>query len=201
MSRESEQFGGHESVRHQKKERDFGGDKGRKRRKRKEVASGQAKNSLVRHEHGEKTPEAEIKWVLGSVMRRDEGNLEMLETKKYISWLMEKLTVVDTDFTKEIYGEFEKLTASVKAGGGGRQTSRNSRARTHLITGIREKSEKDRKAHPNELMVMKKLEESIKKHIDNWRIVLKADPRFDKNFVLLDEKVLETMAELELAKG
>lgn len=184
-------------MRFLKKERDFGGDFGRKKKKSKESKDGQLRNSLERHDHGEKTPEAEISSVLRFVMKKDLEDTEMRATKEYINWLKNRLEEDLFDISLEKFGEFEKLTASVKAGGGGRQTSRNSRARTHLITGIREKSEKDRKAYPNEMDVMNKIGLSIKRHLENWRIVIKADSRFKDSLGSLEDKVLEMMVDLE----
>ena len=177
----------------------YGGRQGKQTRKAQRKAEKEAQliNALGERENGEQTPVEEINSVLSSLMRRDSNDLDLTETKNYITWLTARLIEKELDFSKEKFGDFEKITPSVGAGGAGRQTSRNSRARTHLITGIREKSEKDRKSYPNEIKVMEKLKKSLERHIDNWRAVLKTDPRFSKNYVLLDEKILEMMAELE----
>jgi len=196
MSR-GEMEGGQRPNWAENRERVFGGEKGRKKKKRKEVKEGQRKNVLERHKHGEKTPEAEIDSVLGSLQRRDEGDFEMKATNNYIEWLTARLTEKEFDFTKEKFGEFEKITSSVKAGGGGRQTSRNSRARTHLITGIRRKSEQDREASPNEVEVMKKLEKSIRKHLENWRVIISANDALKTHPELISEEVLSRMVCLE----
>ena len=153
------------------KDKIFGG-RGRKKKKFKEGKIGQTKNALERHAHGEKTPEEEIGFVLASVKRRDGESLEMAETNKYIKWLKERLMEKEFDFGKEKFSEFEKITASVGAGGAGRQTARNARARRHLITSLRVTAEQDRKGFPNEEIVMKKLEKKVRRHLGNWRIVL-----------------------------
>lgn len=164
-----------------------------RRAQRREIKKGQQKNILKRHEHGEKTPEEEIDSVLRSLKRRDGNDLEMKATNKYIDWLTERMTEKEFDFEKESFSDFEMMTASVRAGGSGRQTAKNSRARTHLITGIRAKSEQDRKAYPNEEAVMKKLEGRIKKHLNNWRVIISANQDLREYPELIGEEVLSRM--------
>lgn len=179
-------------MRFRKQERDFGADHGRKKKKHHEAKVGQQLNALEKHDHGEKTPTEEVDTVLRFVQRRDEGDLNMKEFAKYVSWLEVSLNSQEIDIYKENLSEFEKLTASVKAGGGGRQTSRNARARTHLVTGIRATAEKSRQAYPNEEIVMNKLKERVERHLNNWKRIL-SGTNDTRN---LEEIVLDRLAKL-----
>ncbi len=178
-------------MRYKKQERDFGGEKGRKKKKQKEVKLGQDKNALERTDHGEKTPESEIASVLSYILRQDKGDVNMPATADYIKWLEERMTEKEFTFSNESFSDFEQITSSVGAGGAGRQTARNARARRHIVTGIRATAEESRKALPNEKLVMEKLEKRVKRHLENWRLVLSVSG------VSLESQVLDRIAKLD----
>lgn len=182
-------FDDHKAQILKEKKYPYQGKETRKAR-RKEIKKGQTKNSLERHDHGEKTPEEEIETVLRSLKNER-------EISEYIDWLTERMTEKEFDFSKESFSEFEKITSSVKAGGAGRQTARNSRARTHEITGIRRKSEQSREAFPNEVVVMKKLDKSVRRHLENWRVIINANQALKEHPELIGEEVLSRIVGLE----
>lgn len=150
---------------------------GRRKKKSAEVKVGQKINAAERHGSSEKTPSGEIADVINYLIKVDENDPSLTAMSKYLDWLTaniakpEKYIQVDDE-----YDIWVGYTASVKAGGGGRQTSNNARRRTHLITGITAEWEKSRKADPNQIKVMKLLRERIVKHLNNWRQILMLRP-------------------------
>lgn len=100
----------------------YGGRQGKQTRKAQRKAEKEAQliNALGERENGEQTPVEEINSVLSSLMRRDSNDLDLTETKNYITWLTARLIEKELDFSKEKFGDFEKITPSVGAGGAGR---------------------------------------------------------------------------------
>src|SRR3989339_678438 len=153
-------------------------------------------------ENSDKSPAAEVQDVLEYIKSQDAGSVEMKCTTQYLGWLKENIHDPDDLVINE--GEmsnWEKLTASVKAGGGGRQTSRNARARTHLMTGIRASAEEFRQAYPNETIVMNKIRERLQKHLKNWKVILSASQTDEDRLKqapvdtgMLEEEVLKRLA-------
>lgn len=151
----------------------FGSERGRKSKKLAEARVGQRVNASERHESSQKTPSNEIADVIKYIVKKDEKDPNLTAMSNYLEWLTKNITQPENYI--QIDQEFENwigYTASVKAGGGGRQTSNNARRRTHSITGITAEWEKSRKADPNQEKVMKLLKERITKHLMNWRQVL-----------------------------
>lgn len=134
----------------------------------------QLKNVAKTRKEGEKSPVDEVQEVVDYVTRQDEGSAERKNLTRYIEWLKTNFGEVDGLDIEDEMGNWEQMTASVKAGGGGRQTSRNARARTHLITGIRATAEESRQGAPNEEIVMKKIIERLRQHLNNWRTLMLA---------------------------
>jgi len=138
-----------------------------------DMRKGQLQNAAERSDNDEKSPVDEVQDVLDYINKMDESNVEMKNFTRYLDWLKANINAIDDLVVKESdMSSWEQMTASVHAGGGGRQTSRNARARTHLITGIRASAEKDRKATPNEHIVMEKIEMKLKRHLQNWKVLM-----------------------------
>lgn len=122
---------------------------------------------------GEKAPVAEIQKVIDYVNSVDEGSVEMKQLSRYIDWLKTNInSIEDLTVDKSEVGEMEKMTATLGAGGGGKDTSRNARRGTHLLTGIKEKSQDDRGAERNIDDVMKKITETLQVHLRNWKTIM-----------------------------
>lgn len=179
-----------------KKKRDAFGRGKRDERKTEEAREGMLANATERHEHGEKSPQAEIDSVLRFLAKQDRDNPDMPALTEYLDWLKSNVASSEVRLKEEEFGKWEQMTASVHAGGSGRQTSRNARARTHLITGIRATSEESRQGAPNEKIVMDKLKQRLNSHLKNWRTVLTSGKEKKLNLESLEEKVLGRIAEL-----
>lgn len=155
----------------------FGSEHGRRKKKGAEAKEGQRINAAERHDRSEKSPKDEIADVVRYLIKQDGNDQNLSATSKYIEWLTSSIDQPDiyTPIEQE-FGNWIGYTASVKAGGGGRQTSNNARRRTHLITGITAEWEKSRKADPNQEQVMRLVKERIITHLHNWRQILFLQP-------------------------
>ena len=155
----------------------FGGQRGRRKKKIAEAKVRQIINAAERHDRSEKSPKDEITDVIRYLVKQDEKDTTLSATTKYIEWLTSNIDQPDIYIpVEQEFGNWIGYTASVKAGGGGRQTSNNARRRTHLITGITAEWEKSIKADPNQIKVMKLLRYRIVKHLNNWRQILFLQP-------------------------
>lgn len=174
------------------------GSAGRQKSKSAEGAIGQKSNAVDRRENAQKSPVAEVNGILTYLAKQDEGDAGMPALTEYLKWLGR---YIDNPETVQINegeecGKWELFTASVHAGGSGRQTSKNARARTHLITGIRASAEKARQAGPNEALVMKKLRGKLVIHVNNWRKLLMVNPSETVTPDVLETNVLARLTEI-----
>ncbi|MBI3282696.1 hypothetical protein HYZ70_01305, partial [Candidatus Curtissbacteria bacterium] len=119
------------------KKRPVFGEKGRRKKKQAEGKAGQLAHRQEARSGGERSPVDEVNDVLRYVAP---------DPSTYIKWVEKNINLPKIELSEEEMSNWEKFTASVHAGGSGRQTSRNARARTHLVTGIRARSEVGRKA-------------------------------------------------------
>lgn len=181
-----------------KKKPESWGSGGRRKSKRVEGTIGQKKNAAERRENAQKSPAAEVNEVLTYLAKQDEDDAEMTALTEYLKWLGRHINNPGTVQINEgeEYGKWELFTASVHAGGSGRQTSKNARARTHLVTGIRASAEKARQAGPNEVLVMKKLRGKLIVHVNNWRKLLMVNPSETVASDALETNVLSRLTEI-----
>jgi len=160
-----------------------GGGGGKKKEKRQsdatkaasaaEMRDNQLQRKLDQSEHGEKTPAKDIEDVIADVMEMDNGDVDMKHLFKYIGWLKANINSIDDlVIPKEEIVNMEMMTATLGAGGGGKDTSNNARAATHLYTGMRIKSQDDRRAQGNVEDLKEKFTARLKHHLGNWKIVM-----------------------------
>ncbi len=180
-----------------KKKREPWGSKGRKGHKGAESRVGQKTNAAERRENDQKSPGKEVGEVLRYISITDEGNPLMPAGTRYIKWLEMYINNPDSiQVLNEECGKWEQYTASVHAGGSGKQTSRPARARTHLITGIRESAEQSRQAGPNQEIVMEKIKAKLITHVLNWRKLMLLGEREVITKQALESAVLGRMTEI-----
>ena len=179
-----------------KKKPETWGSMGRRKSKRAEGATGQKENAANRRENAQKPPAAEVNDVLEHLARQDENDAGMTVLTEYLKWLGRYINNPESVQINEEdeCGKWEKFTASVHAGGSGRQTSRNARARTHLITGIRASAQKDKQAEPNQVLVMDKLRRKLIVHVNNWRKLMMVNPEGKITPDVLESNVLGRLA-------
>ncbi|KKT41355.1 MAG: hypothetical protein UW64_C0023G0016 [Microgenomates group bacterium GW2011_GWC1_44_37] len=133
----------------------------------------QLENKINTSEGGEKSPIAEVQDVIDYVNKADQGSTEMKHLLRYIEWLKANINSIDELMVdKSEVGEMEKMTATLGAGGGGKDTSNNARRGTHLITGITAKSQDDRRAEGNVDDVLDKIKKALQVHLRNWITIM-----------------------------
>lgn len=176
-----------------KKKKATWGSEGRQKSKGSESRRGQQEGLKYKRERGERSPVDEVSSVIRYLFTQD---VKLVD--RYIDWLAENINEPeDPKMSQTDLSNWEQFTASVKAGGGGRQTSRNARARTHLLTGIRAAAEESRQGEPNEEAVMEKLRLRLIRHLNNWRVVLELKNEEGIARERLEEEVLERMTRKE----
>ncbi len=156
-----------------KKKKD--GPQGRKTRATQagEMKLNQLKNVVIEGESGKKTPEKDITDVLLFIKNLDEGDPGMKNLERYIAWVKKNINSIDDLVVEQNeISKLETMTAHLGAGGGGKDTSNNARAATHLLTGIRERSQDERKATGNIISVKEKIREELQQHLRNWRLIM-----------------------------
>lgn len=138
-----------------------------------EAKKNQLKNKTEDREGAEKSPVDEIQDVIDYVNGEDAGSVEMKNLSRYIDWLKANINSIDSLVVdKSEIGPMEKMTATLGAGGGGKDTSRNARRGTHLLTGIVVKSQDDRRAEPNIQEVIDKIKGKLQTHLRNWVTIM-----------------------------
>jgi|CXWL01.1.fsa_nt_gi hypothetical protein len=174
------------------------GSRGRRKSKLAEGKIGQKKNAAERKENDQKSPASEINDVLRYLAKQDKDDAGMTALTEYLEWLGRFINSPESVWINEEdeCGKWEKFTASVHAGGSGRQTSKNARARTHLITGIRASAQKDKQAGPNQVLVMGKLRRKLIVHVNNWRKLMMVNPEEKITPDGLETNVLTRLAEI-----
>lgn len=178
------------------KKRPVFGEKGRQKKKLAEGKSGQLAHRQEARSGGEKSPTEEVNNVLSYIATRDEGKNDMPALTTYLKWVERNIDSKEIELQEAEMSNWEKFTASVHAGGSGRQTSRNARARTHLITGIRERSEIGRKAFECERDVMEKIKTRLETHLANLRILIDAKKGEKVDVSKLEEDILSRITKL-----
>lgn len=168
------------------KKRTVFGEKGRLKKKQVEGKAGQFTHRQEARAHGEKSPVDEVNDVLRYVT----------DFPSYVKWVEKNINLPEIEPLETEMGNWEKFTASVHAGGSGRQTSRNGRARTHLITGIRARSEVGRRAFECEADVMAKIKARLETHLANIRILIGVKRDEKIGFSKLEEEILTRTAGL-----
>src|SRR3989344_6664767 len=183
-----------------KKKAESWGSKGRRIHKGSEARLGQVDNAMDRRENDEKSPADEVDSILRYLSEQDGENPSVPGLTKYLDWLMQYINNPDSmRITNDECGKWEQFTASVHAGGSGRQTSRNARARIHLITGIGASAEESRKAMPNQELVMEKLRVKLVTHVSNWRKLMRLNAGEIVNKADLDSAVLNRLVEADFS--
>ena len=180
-----------------KKHRVFGSE-GRGKKKAVEAHEGMVKNRLHRREGGDKSPMSEVMSTMVYLAGKDKEEKEMETLKRYISFV--KASIDDPRslaVSEDDCSDWERLTPSVAAGGGGKDTSRNGRARTHVLTGIRTMADKRLEggaATQNEEAVMEKMKQKLEKHVKNLRMVMGFKPGEVADPDKLEEQILTWVA-------
>ena len=173
MSREP---GGEEysfRARPDKQTKKFTGARDRGGRIAAEAHTGLVKNKINEGEKGVMSPANEIDKVMGYLRNIEQPDKQADAITAYIKWAMQNINKIDLlEVDDKELGVWKCFGATLGAGGGGKDTSQNGRGNTHLVTGIYESCDKDRRAEGNAIVVMEKLRERLKTHLENWRLTL-----------------------------
>ncbi len=174
------------------------------RKKAEEMRQNRAVKAIHKGENSEKSPVDDVSEVLSYINKMDEDSVDMKNLTKYISWLKKNINAIeDLVLEDNEIGEMEKMTPTLGAGGGGKDTSNNARAATHSLTGKRETAQDYRDAYHNEIDVKNKMKKSLQTHLRNWVVIMQAlqsdKERTDKksiDFNRLEDEVLRRASEI-----
>lgn len=130
-------------------------------------------NRSKKKEAGKRSPLQEVENILIPFVKEQESDFNSDSLKVYLDWIEKNINNLEIIPNESEFGIFEKMTPHLGAGGGGKDTSNNARARTHIPTGIRIGAHKEgRGAEANEQAVMRKFGPKLNEHVNNWRIVI-----------------------------